>query len=199
MPPNWETPFLEEFVLVSTWQLPVLLAIVAALIFIFGGRRGSPRLAMCSVIPLLMAVAAAIVSRSVETEREQLMNATIALAEAAKDPWDEQGMIDMISQDFRFGSINYRDIRSIVIQVSRVFAVNGYTVTNLMARSTGETRGETYLAVFADMESTYQEGPIKMQWMLSWRRERGEWRLFEVTDAQINNRPAFDEIIRYAR
>ena len=178
-------------------MLPLFLLVVAAMVFMVGKRRDDAKIAGFAGIPIVLAIGAALTSMFVETDREALMARTIAIAETAVDPWDAEAMKGFLSPNFRFSTIDRERMEAIIDRVSGMVKINGFLTTNLMARTTQEDFGQTYLACYVDMRADLGSGNPPTQWLLDWRKIDGKWMLAEVRDAGIYGRSGIEVIDQY--
>ena len=198
MEPTWPTPVVEHYLFESVWVLPLLLAIVGAIVFLVGRQRAEVGWLYGALGVWAAAIGAAVLSMAVTTDREELMARTIALADTAVSPWDVEEMRGFLSREFRYDDMRKVDIDRVVEHVSRVFEVQGYTTWRLMAHSPQEGFGQTYFSCWVDLRSRdYGSTRIPTHWLLDWRLEDGVWRVVEVREGMIYDRPASEELERY--
>lgn len=173
------------------WYLPTILAIVGIAVFMSSNRRQLPRWRAAGVGLVLLAIAWALISYFVDTDKEKVENGTRqAVADVVDEKWDQfQGLLTP-SAVFSLPSgpalaSNAADVTAMARNGAQMVKLQGAHVQNL----TVEQTGPLITARFDVLTLQNTAGPQTSTWQFDWERTTAGWKIREIRAISVTGVP----------
>jgi ketosteroid isomerase-like protein len=185
----------QYYLLESPWLIAVGLVAIGAVLRLIARQQGRTRLAATWWVALAAAAAVVMLSRVVETPREQIMRHTRHLI-SLTEPIDADAVVSYLMPDAMIvgpGGESWMDVdqmRDVLETVAKRFPIDSQAIRRLDA----ENRGGEGL-VLLDLRTTLSTGmgaqmPVPTRWLVTWRRSAdGDWLVHRIKWLEMMGQP----------
>ncbi len=199
--PDWPAPSLFPYLfLENPWPVAVVSWAVALVCGFYALRTGQRNLRWAAPIFLVIGLGVVALAEMIESSREIIERQTQELVDAAAPPLDEATLAELLATDVSL-RVQGQDVRStekeVLLQTRNVhkqLTFTNWKVHLLKARALERGRGQSYLLVQTDVQSTQDpsmammgDTPLVTSWLFTWQRtEAGQWELADIEWLELN-------------
>jgi hypothetical protein len=208
---DWPNPPLLNYLLLENpWPLFAVLVVAGLMGVVYAVRRKMYRLALGCTAVIAVGIALVPLASMVQTDREQLIMRTAALANAVVPKFDAGRLGELLAPIVTFSvkdmtpmSSSKQELLALAERAHRRYTFEKSAVTALDARQLSDTTGKSDLSVRVEVAAKpdssmaiFGSGPVATRWMLDWQQNaQGKWMLSGVRWLQVNGREPAESMV----